>query len=135
MRGELHETQLLVHPLVVVGHEADLIDIQRLGAIHVRHREYHQFERPIHRVLVPFIGGRGIDRDNGIANMTGHGMAAFRLQDADAATGTGWPRLQLNVGGISLRGSSVARSSTVGPTRSATACSNGRSNPHRSTAF
>ena len=35
-------------PLVVVGVEADLVDVEILGAVHVGHRDKHQFKFPVH---------------------------------------------------------------------------------------
>src|SRR4029077_13735839 len=47
-RRQLHEAQILVDPLIVIGVEADLVDIKRLGPVDGRYRHRHQFNLPVH---------------------------------------------------------------------------------------
>src|SRR6266511_336102 len=45
---ELHEAHLVADRVVVVQVKADLVDVEILGAVHVRDGDVHQFELPIH---------------------------------------------------------------------------------------
>ena len=47
-RRELHEAELVAHGVIGVGGEADLLGVERLGPVHVRDRNLHQLELPIH---------------------------------------------------------------------------------------
>ena len=47
-RRQLHEAQVLVDDDVVIGVEADLVDVEGLGALDVGHRHAHEFELHIH---------------------------------------------------------------------------------------
>ena len=47
-RRQLHEAQVLVDDDVVIGIEADLVDVEGLGALDVGHRHAHEFELHIH---------------------------------------------------------------------------------------
>jgi len=48
-RGELHEPQRVVHLVIVVSMEADLLHVECLGAIDIGHRYRHQLDLPVHR--------------------------------------------------------------------------------------
>src|SRR5574341_1212691 len=52
-RGELHEADLVVDPVVVVGMKAGLVGVEGLGAVHVRDGDCHQFELPVHAPSLP----------------------------------------------------------------------------------
>src|SRR5215475_401385 len=47
-RRQLHETQPLAHRVVVVGVEADLVNVERFGPVDVRHRDRDKLDLPIH---------------------------------------------------------------------------------------
>ena len=47
-RGQLDEAELIVDLVVVVGVEADLVRVERLGAVDIGDRDRHQLELPIH---------------------------------------------------------------------------------------
>src|ERR1700730_5069899 len=47
-RRQLDEAQILVDLLIVIGVEADLVDIKRLGPVDGRYRHRHQFNLPVH---------------------------------------------------------------------------------------
>src|SRR4051812_40438592 len=56
-RRQLHEPQVLADDVVVVGVEADLVDVEGFGAIDVRDRDGDQLELVVHARL-PFRGER-----------------------------------------------------------------------------
>jgi hypothetical protein len=47
-RGELHKPQRLVHLVVVIGVETDLIHIEGSRAVNIGHRYRYQFDLPVH---------------------------------------------------------------------------------------
>jgi hypothetical protein len=47
-RGELDEAQLLVDLVIVVQPEADLIDVERFGAVDIDHGQWNEFEFHVH---------------------------------------------------------------------------------------
>ena len=47
-RRQLDEAQLVADDVVVVGDEADLVDVERLRAIHVGDRDGDELELPVH---------------------------------------------------------------------------------------
>ncbi len=60
--SELHESQLVVHLLIVVGVEADLVDVERLRPIDITDRHEHDLEFPIHGTSSPSAGRPPLDR-------------------------------------------------------------------------
>src|SRR5207237_7051678 len=47
-RRQLHEAQILIDLLVVIGVEADLVDVESLGAVDGRYRHGDQLDLPVH---------------------------------------------------------------------------------------
>src|SRR5205823_1516897 len=56
-RRELHEAHLVAHLMVVVGVEPNLVDVERLRAVDVRHRHLHELESPVHSAAEPIVSG------------------------------------------------------------------------------
>ena len=48
-RRQLHDPHVVADAGVVVDDEADLLAVEALGPVHVRHRDHHQLELPIHQ--------------------------------------------------------------------------------------
>jgi hypothetical protein len=49
---ELHEPQLIIHALVVVRVESDLVDVERFGTVDVGNGKNHQLKLPVHTALL-----------------------------------------------------------------------------------
>jgi hypothetical protein len=50
-RSKLHEANLVADPMVYVHTEADLLDVERLRAVHIGDGDSHHFYLPIHSAL------------------------------------------------------------------------------------
>ena len=102
-RGELDEAQLLVDLLVVVGVEADLIDVERLGAVDVGHRDEDQFDLPVHVHTANL--GQGSDRTIRIARSAEprHQPGSRALRASRAANRCQTPNIQMSGRGLEPR--------------------------------
>jgi hypothetical protein len=54
---ELHEPDLVVHLVVVIGVETELLGVERLGAVDIRDRYGDELELPVHALSFLSRGG------------------------------------------------------------------------------